>query len=275
MKRRKFMGNSLLALLLPSLATATTKKNKHVVNEQKTYVLVPGTWHGGWVWSDVKVILEQQGHSVYTPTPTGVGERSHLLDKDVDLNTHIQDIVNVILWNELENVILIGYSFAGITITGVVDALKDKIKHLVFYDALVPREDVMKAWPSKGSPLYESYEERKKHFVDGYKMDFFKDYTMDMLISGDFPEIRARLKKLLTLHPMKQWTTPLQLKNDGYLGVPKTYIRCAGQEHRPSSDWMPGPAKDNSNWNWIDLPVSRSGMLTHPELVANCFSKIN
>lgn len=239
--------------------------------KSNTYVLVPGTWHGGWVWSDVKRVLEEKGHRVFTPTPTGVGERSHLLHEDVDLYTHIQDIINVIHWNELEEVILVGYSFAGITITGVADALKNKIKHLVFYDALVPREDVMKAWPSENSPLYQSYENRKAHFIDGYKMDFFKDYSMDMLISGDYPEIKARLKRLLTYHPMKQWTTPLVLQNDGYQGIPKTYIRCTGQQHRPSSDWMPGPAKNNPAWNWIELPVSRSGMLTHPELVATAF----
>jgi len=74
---------------------------------------------------------------------------------------------------------------------------------------------------------------------------------------------------------MKQWTTELVLKNNGYQGLPKTYIRCAGQMYRPSTDWMPGPAKNNPEWNWIDLPVSRSGMMTHPELVANCFMKIN
>jgi len=105
------------------------------------------------------------------------------------LYTHIEDIANVIRFNELEEVILIGYSFSGITITGVSDILKDKIQHLVFYDALVPREGVMKAWPSEDSPLYETYEARKAHFIDGYKMDFFQDYSLDMLVSEDYPKV--------------------------------------------------------------------------------------
>jgi len=246
-----------------------------MVNHSKTYVLVPGTWHGGWVWSDIKKIMEQQGHEVYTPTPTGVGDQSHLLTPDVDLYTHIEDIANVIRLNELKEVILIGYSFSGITITGVADVLKDKIRHLVFYDALVPRAGVMKAWPSEDSPLFESYEARKANFIDGYKMDFFQDYSLDMLVSEDYPIVRAKLNSLLSYHPMKQWTTELILKNNGYQGLQKTYIRCAGQKYRPSTDWMPGPAKNNPDWNWIDLPVSRSGMMTHPELVADCFMKID
>ena len=273
MKRRKFVTATAAASLLP-LAMNSATSNKSNNPNKKTYVFVPGTWHGGWVWFEIKKVMVANGHDVYTPTPTGVGERSHLLTPDVDLYTHINDIVNVIKWNELEDVILVGYSFAGLTITGVVDAIKDKIKHIVFYEALVPREGNMSAWASPDSPNYEKFKKREEKFIDGYKMDFFQDYTLDMLISGDYPEIRARIKRLLTYHPFKQWSTPLILKNGGYADVEKTYIRCTGQEHRPSSDWMPGPAKDNEDWNWIDLPYSRSGMLTHPEEVAACFMDI-
>ncbi|MEM8525600.1 MAG: alpha/beta hydrolase [Bacteroidota bacterium] len=272
MKRRTFFQTSFAASLPFSFMS---NSNQAVTEKPKTYVLVPGTWHGGWVWQDVKGILQAKGHRVYTPTPTGVGERSHLLTPDVDLYTHINDIANVIKWEELEDVILVGYSFSGITITGVADELKDKIKHIVFYDALVPRAGTMKAWPNESSPLYESYEKRRANYIDGYKMDFFQDYTLDMLINEGYPEIRAKLKRLLTYHPLGQWITPLVLKNGGYDDLPKTYIRCAGQKHRPSSDWMPGPAKSNPDWNWIELPISRSGMLTHPELVAECFLNID
>jgi len=273
LKRRSFIatagviGGTTFGSCSPDTDESKTKSSK-------TFVLVPGTWHGGWVWSDVKRIMEDHGHTVFTPTPTGVGERAHLLSPDVDLYTHIDDITNVIKYNELENVILIGYSFSGVTITGVADRLKDKIKHIVFYDALVPRKGVMRAWPPEDSPIYEKYEARKAYFIDGYKMDFFKDYTLDMLVSKDYPEVRAKLKRLLTYHPMKQWTTELKLQNGGYEGLPKTYIRCSGQEHRPSSDWMPGPAKNNTKWNWIDLPLSRSGMMTHPDRVAEVFMNL-
>jgi len=241
--------------------------------EPLTFVLVPGTLHGGWVWKKVRNILRAKGHDVYTPTPTGVGEREHLLSADVDLYTHIKDITNVIHYEELTNVILVGHSFSGLTITGVADQIQDKINHIIFFDALVPREGTMKAWPNPGAPNYEEYEARKARFLDGYKMDMFKEYPLDMLLSKQYPEERARLQKLISYHPYKQWSTELVLENGGYDPLPKTYIRCAGQQYKASSNWMPGPAKDNPQWNWIELDIPRNGMMTHPELVAKAFIK--
>jgi len=242
-------------------------------HKKLTFVLVPGTWHGGWVWKKVRNILRAQGHDVYTPTPTGVGEREHLLTEDVDLYTHIKDIVNVIRFEELNDVVLVGHSFSGLTITGVADRLQDKIKHIIFFDALVPREGTMKAWPNLGAPNYEEYEARKAKFIDGYKMDMFEDYPLDMLLSDDYPEGRDQLNRLITYHPYKQWSTELTLKNGGYDLLPKTYIRCAGQKYKASSHWMPGPAKNNPDWNWIELDIPRNGMMTHPQLVAEHFIK--
>jgi len=250
-------------------------KSKAATNlSPQTFVLVPGTWHGGWVWKKVKQQLTKAGHTVYTPTPTGVGERIHLLTEDVDLYTHIEDIANVIKFEELENVILVGHSFSGITITGVADRLKEKIKHIIFFDALVPREGTMKAWPNPGSPKFDEYEARKTRFIDGYKMDMFKEYPLDMLLPESYGEERDRLKRLLTYHPYKQWSIELVLKNGGYDNLPKSYIRCAGQQHKVSSNWMPGPALDNPEWKWRELDIPRDGMLTHPEIVANTFLEL-
>ncbi len=268
MIRRTFIQ---LATLL-GIGTSCAAQEKH--QQAQVFVLVPGTWHGGWVWKKVKQYLQQKGHLVYAPTPTGVGERIHLLTEDVDLYTHIEDITNVIKYEELEDVILVGHSFSGITITGVVDRLPQKIKHVIFFDALVPREGVMKAWPDPVSPKYKEYEDRKSRFVDGYKMDMFEEYPMEMLLPKEYTEERDRLKRLLTYHPYKQWSTELVLQNEGYAHTPKSYIRCGGQTHRSSSDWMPGPAKNNSAWNWRELDIPRDGMLTHPKIVGDCFLEL-
>lgn len=270
MIRRNFLQLSGLAGLLNFFSK---KSNPKAVSPQ-TFVLVPGTWHGGWVWKKVKKYLQEKGHTVYTPTPTGVGERIHLLTEDVDLYTHIEDIANVIKFEELENVILVGHSFSGITITGVADRLKDKIKHIIFFDALVPREGTMKAWPDPGSKKYEEYEARKAGFIDGYKMDMFKEYPLDMLLPASYTEERDRLKRLLTYHPYKQWSTELVLENGGYDDLPRSYIRCGGQEHRASSNWIPGPALDNPKWQWRELKIPRDGMLTHSKIVADTFLEL-
>ena len=86
-----------------------------------TFVLVHGAWHGAWCWRRVARMLTQAGHEVFTPTLTGVGERSHLLKPDVNLDTHILDVVNEMRWQELNNVVLVGHSYAGMVITGVAE----------------------------------------------------------------------------------------------------------------------------------------------------------
>src|SRR5436190_16873340 len=87
----------------------------------RTFVLVHGAWHGGWCWRRVADLLQKQGHKVFTPTMTGLGERSHLIDAKVNLATHITDIVNVIKWEGLRDIVLVGHSYGGCIISGVAE----------------------------------------------------------------------------------------------------------------------------------------------------------
>jgi len=103
-----------------------------------TYVLVHGAWHGSWCWSRVRRALQAQGHDVFTPTLTGIGERSHLLSPAVDLETHISDVVSLIRWEELSDVILCGHSYGGCVARGVADRIPQHIAALVYLDAFVP-----------------------------------------------------------------------------------------------------------------------------------------
>jgi pimeloyl-ACP methyl ester carboxylesterase len=106
--------------------------------EKHNYVLVHGAWHGGWCYRRVADLLRAQGHRVYTPTLTGLGERSHLLDERVNLTTHIMDVVNLVRWEELDSIVLCGHSYGGLVITGVADRIADRIATLVYLDAFVP-----------------------------------------------------------------------------------------------------------------------------------------
>jgi pimeloyl-ACP methyl ester carboxylesterase len=108
-------------------------------NNSKTFVLVHGAFHGGWCWSLVANILRAAGHTVLTPTMTGLGERSHLLTPEVNLSTHIQDIVNVMAWENLRDVVLVGHSYGGAVITGVADRVADRIGSIVYLDAVIPK----------------------------------------------------------------------------------------------------------------------------------------
>jgi pimeloyl-ACP methyl ester carboxylesterase len=105
-----------------------------------SFVLVHGAWHGSWCWKRVRKGLQAQGHEVFTPTLTGVAERSHLLSPTVNLETHILDIVNLIRWEELTDLVLCGHSYGGCVISGVADRMPERIRSLVYLDAFVPED---------------------------------------------------------------------------------------------------------------------------------------
>ena len=105
-----------------------------------TFVLVHGAWHGSWCWKRVRQALQDRGHKVFTPTLTGVAERSHLLSRTVNLDTHIDDVVNLIRWEELSDVVLCGHSYGGSVVTGAADRIPDRIGALVYLDAFIPED---------------------------------------------------------------------------------------------------------------------------------------
>jgi pimeloyl-ACP methyl ester carboxylesterase len=240
------------------------------------FVLVHGTWLGGWIWQRVLPLLHAAGHRAYAPTLTGVGERAHLISPEVGLETHITDITAVIDAEELNRVILVGHSFSGVAATGACDRRKDRIAHLCFFDAIVPVPGRMAAVPrdlSTGA-LPASFAKRIPGFIDGYKMDFAKDYPIQMLANDDEAEVQAMARRRLTPHPMRGWTDELTLQNGGYSGVACSMIYCAAQRFAPSSDAMVGPARNNPAFRWIDLPISRLGMLSQPRLVADTLLRL-
>jgi pimeloyl-ACP methyl ester carboxylesterase len=105
-----------------------------------SFVLVHGAWHGSWCWKRVRKTLQAQGHEVFTPTLTGLADRSHLLSRAVNLETHILDIVNLIRWEELTDIVLCGHSYGGCVISGVADRMPERIRSLVYLDAFVPED---------------------------------------------------------------------------------------------------------------------------------------
>ena len=131
------------------------------------FVLVPGAWLGGWAWQRVTPLLEQKGHEVHAVTLTGMGERVHLASRDVGIETAIEDVLNVIKYNDLEDVILVGHSFAGKVVAAVADRARDKVGAILFVDAFIP-EDIRtpqgnfsrEGWPTLADgwriPLTES-----------------------------------------------------------------------------------------------------------------------
>ncbi len=104
-----------------------------------TFVLIAGGNLGGWVWRRVRRLLESAGHAVYAPTLTGLGERAHLIRPEIDLHVHIRDVLGVLEYEDLRDVVLVGHSYGGMVITGVADRVSDRLAQLVYLDADVPR----------------------------------------------------------------------------------------------------------------------------------------
>jgi len=110
---------------------------------RRTFVLIHGAWHGGWVWRPVVDRLEAQGHYVVTPTLTGLADRSHLLSASVDLDMHIADIVNTFEWNDLTDVTLVAHSYGGWPVSGAIQHILPRLSSLVYLDAFAPHEGEM------------------------------------------------------------------------------------------------------------------------------------
>jgi len=124
---------------LSAVAASGAVQTAQAQTAQKTFVLVHGTWHGGWCWRRVADALERKGHKVYAPSLTGLADRSHLLTRDVNLTTHANDIANLIKWEDLKDVVLVGHSSAGFVITEAAEHIGPSVASIVYLDAFVPQ----------------------------------------------------------------------------------------------------------------------------------------
>src|SRR5215471_19280022 len=106
----------------------------------KTFLVCHGAWSAGWAWKKMHLLMNKAGHRLVTPTYTGLGERAHLAGPAVDLETHIQDVLGVIHYEDLRDIVLVGHSYGGMVATGVADRARDRIAQLIYLDAFVPRD---------------------------------------------------------------------------------------------------------------------------------------
>jgi pimeloyl-ACP methyl ester carboxylesterase len=187
-----------------------------------TYVLVHGGAHGGWCYQPVARLLRAHGHEVYAPSLTGLGEREHLFRCGVDLDCHITDIVKLLHFENLHNVILVGHSYGGMVITGVADRATDRIGHLVYLDAVNPtngRSLVDLAGPFMALARADS------RIVDGVELCLYPSDEILAIYGVYDPEKVAWMKERLTPHPWMCFEQPLRLSNeDAVCNIPQTHI---------------------------------------------------
>ncbi len=223
-----------------------------------TYVLVIGAWHGSWAWNRVAPLLREKGHTVFTPTLTGLADRRHLASDDVNLTTHVTDVVNLIDYEDLSDIVLVGHSYSGFVITGVAAERADQISHLVFLDAFVPKEDG-ETFVQNVGPIAEamvSGPDWRVGVPDAPIGDFDVTDTADL----------AWIKAKMTPHPRGTMTERVQMpKPLEVQAFKRTYVRTSKS---PFFLEAASRVKDRPTWQYRELPAGHDSMVTKPDELA-------
>ena len=229
-----------------------------------TFVLCHGAHGGGWQWRTTADLLRSQGHVVFTPTLTGLGERVHLLQPDISLETHITDIVNVFVYEQLDQVILVGHSYGGVVITGVADQIPERIAQLVYLYALVPHDGQSIATmlaPEVLAQLVAVVDQ----IGEGWKLPHI-------------PEAGKPADARFGFHPLKTGMQPVTLRNPAALALPRTFIYCTQDKELMVMGSLIIQAADHARrdpaWRYYELPTDHVPMDTMPQSLAALFDEI-
>ena len=256
MNRRRFMVRAGVAGAMPAGMSAAIAQS--AAAPKRTYVLVHGAWHGGWCWVRVADRLRAAGHRVFAPTLTGLGERAHLISALVNLDTHIADVINVIEYEELNDVVLVGHSYAGTIIAGVADRIAPRLRRLIFLDS---------QFLESGKSLFDSLpremvEHRLKAIRDnggGVGAASISPTAFGVKDPADVAWVTRRL----TPQPVGCYSQIFVLKNPMGNGVAKVYIDCTVD---PIANLNPMKAKARSEPGWTvrTLETGHDAMVTAP-----------
>jgi len=231
------------------LAACSAPLDQPNTGSQKTIVFVHGAWGGGWDYRNLEQMLEDKGHHVQRITLTGLGERSHLMSGDINLDTHIMDVVNTLTTDDLEDVILVGHSYGGMVITGVADRVPERIRHLVYIDAMLPRDG-----ESVFSLLFKGEKERFMELVNtrggGISLPpFWPGWEQ----TKDVP------------HPIGTFQQPISLGNPAAAKLPATYVLTI-EEGADTDDFSVYAERAKSRgWNYHEWRTNHTPQRTMPE----------
>lgn len=234
-----------------------------------TYVLVPGAWLGGWAWRDVGPRLRKAGHEVYSLTLTGLGERVHLARPETDLETHTDDVVNVVAWNDLRDVILVGHSYGGTVVTGVADRVPERIAQLVYLDS-APLSD--------GQTMTDLYPPDAlagvRRAVDGegggWRWPFpgFQMLGESASLRGLDGADRALMAAKATAQPWATYTQKLRLGGAGDAMYERVAIACDDVRGLVAAGVPPIVAMTEAPWRYLELDTGHWPMFSAPDELA-------
>jgi pimeloyl-ACP methyl ester carboxylesterase len=243
--RRQVLAGMTLAPLAAANAAA------HAQSRKRSFVLVHGAWHGGWCWKKLTPLLTSAGHAVYTPTLTGLGERSHLLTPEVDLDTHIKDVTTLFHYEDVDDAILVGHSYGGMVIAGAAPSIVKRLAGVVYLDAFLPDD---------GKALRD------------YVAISAPDGAWRMPPPGAPPRFGvsdpadvAWMEARLTDQPWKAMTQPVRIASDISRDVPHTFILCSRAKHFEAAA---DRARQRGFKHREMQSAGHDAMITQPDLLA-------
>ena len=233
-----------------------------------TFVIAHGAWSSGFAWKKIRPLLRAAGHEVFTPSYTGLGERSHLATPEVNLSTHIQDVVNVLFYEDLHDVILVGHSYGGMVATGAADRASDRIKKVVYLDAFVPKdgqaltdltrrpENAAPDAPTGGPPAAEGW------------------LVPPMPASADAtPEDTAWLAPRRGPQPHLTFKEPIKLTG-AVEKLPRVYIYCLRINPGDVFGQFAARARTEPGWQYEEIDATHSPNVTAPEKLAEILLRV-
>ncbi|WP_083519163.1 alpha/beta fold hydrolase [Bradyrhizobium jicamae] len=218
---------------------------------QKTFVLVPGAFYGAWSWRRVSDRLVKQGHRVYPLTLTGLAERSHLLSKDINLDTHIADIANIVEWEDLTDICLVAHSYAGYPASGALERIGNRVSSIVWVDALKPADG-------------QSFRDQVPFQMEEGAISRPAPKALPPTAFNDPKDVAWVLSKV-TPQPIGTWLQPVKLSGAREKVAKKTYIRLP-KFQLAALDKAFADCKADKSWTAIENTTSgHSVMIAEPD----------
>jgi pimeloyl-ACP methyl ester carboxylesterase len=229
-----------------------------------TFLVCHGAWSAGWAWKKMHPLMAAAGHRLVTPSYTGLGEREHLANPSIDLETHIRDILNVIKYEDLRDIVLIGHSYGGMVATGVADRARGRIAQLIYLDAFVPDD---------GQSLHDLNEPGRRRDLELAKAG--EGWRVPPLppppdtASADLEWLAGRRVDM----PIKCMETKLKL-HGGELSLPRSYIYATRISPADTFGPFARRARSEAGWRYHEIDASHAPNVTAPEALMALLQKI-
>jgi len=239
------------------------------MKHKTTYVLVHGAWQGASTWEATVDRLRARGHRVFTPTLTGLGDRSHQLTPEVDLETHIKDVLTCLTYDDLRDVVLVGHSYGGMVITGVADRAAERVGRIVYLDAATPVNG--QSLVDVAGPIIEATRPAGQ-VVDGVELVLLPSPEAGLFHGVTDPDDVAWMADRLTGHPWRCFEQPLRLTNEAALWtIPQYHIVCSSTLATRDAEMMGEARAAGRLW---EIDTGHDLMITEPEAVADALLKV-